>query len=116
MSKYMEIEIRLMPVYGSGGFTNRFPNLAKFLGEYGYDRVLEEGPSLYQLVDVLTRTLNDPAIPERAKSPIKQLHERIQEVRDEAREQLLGRHLNELDQTLYRLEDLYSDLEQELGW
>lgn len=116
MSKFMEIEIKLVPAYGSGGFAGRFPNLAKFLKDCGYERVLEEEPSLYQLVDVLTRVSNDPAIADRAKSAIARMHDKIQKVRDEAREYLLGRHLNELDKTLYRLEDLFNDLEQEFAW
>lgn len=116
MSKFIEIEIKLVPVYGSGGFSGRFPNLAKFLKEYGYDRVLKEEPSLYQLVDVLTRIRNDPAIADSAKRAISSMHDKIQKVRDEAREHLLGRHLNELDQALYRLEDLFNDLEQEFTW
>jgi len=116
MSKFMEIEIKLVPVYGSGGLPARFPNLAKFLKDHGYDRVLEAEPGLYQLVDVLTRIRNDPAIAKDAKRAISSLHDKIQKVRDEAREHLLGRRLNELDQTLYRLEDLFNDLEQEFAW
>lgn len=116
MSKFIEIEIKLIPIYGSAGLAGRFPNLANFLKEWGYERVLEEQPNVYQLVDVLTRLRNDPAIPDTAKKPIHRFHDKIQKVRDEAREHLLSRHLNELDQTLYRLEDLYEDLEKEMGW
>lgn len=116
MSKYMEIEIKLVPAYGSGGLTGRFPNLVKLLKNHGYDRVVEKEPSLYELVDVLTRIRNDPAIDQSAKRAILNMHDSIQKVRDEAREHLLGRRLNELDQSLYRLEDLFNDLEQEFGW
>lgn len=113
MSKFIEIEIKLLPIYGSSGFAGRFPKLASFLREYGYERVVDEAPNLYHLVEVLTRLRNDPAIPDHAKKPILLLHDKIQTVRDEARENLLARHLNELDKNLYRLEDLYEDLEKE---
>ena len=116
MSKFMEIEIKLVPIYGSAGLEGRYPNLANFLKEWGYERIIADRPSLYHLVDVLTRVRNDPAIPGHAKTPINRLHDKIQKVHDEAREHLLSRHLNELDQTLYRLEDLYDDLEKELRW
>ncbi len=35
MSKFMEIEIKLIPIYGSAGFAGRFPKLASFLREMG---------------------------------------------------------------------------------
>jgi len=116
MSKFMEIEIKLIPIYGSAGFAGRFPKLASFLREWGYERIVDEQPSLYQLVEVLTRLRNDPAIPDNAKRPIIRLYDKIQMVRDEARENFLARHLNELDQNLYHLEDLYEDLEKEFSW
>ncbi len=115
MSEFMQIDIRLEPVYGSGGFSNRFPHMAKFFRDYNYFRVLEQEPSLYQLVEVLTMIRKDPAIPEGAKVVIVRMEGQFTKVRDEAREQLLGRRLNELDKTLYRLEDLFKDLERQLG-
>lgn len=113
MSKFTEIEIKLLPIYGSSGFAGRFPRLTSFLKEWGYERVVDEAPNLYHFVEVLTRLRNDPSIPDIAKKPLLLLHDKIQTVRDEAREHLLARQLNELDQDLYRLEDLYEDLENE---
>lgn len=110
----MQIEIRLEPVYGSGGFREAFPNLSRLFGEYGYTRILEEPPSLYELVDALVRVVNDPKVPERDKAPVSNMLEPFRKKRDEAREALLARRLNDLDGLLYQLEDLYRDLEQAL--
>ncbi|MCE5244056.1 MAG: hypothetical protein ABFD98_13320 [Syntrophobacteraceae bacterium] len=115
MSRYMEIEIRLKAIYGTGGMKAAFPGIARFLESYRYHRVLDEEPSLYYLVDVLTRLKNDPGVPEHAKRPIARMEPAIMSLRNEAREALLSRRLNDLDKLLYRLEDLFEDLDRELG-
>jgi len=116
MSKYMQIDIRLLPVYGTGGLPDQFPRLAKLLKGARYVRVLEEEPSLYHMVDVLIRIKNDPAVAVNAKRAVVRMIDQFVKVRDEAREHLLARRLNELDRALYRLEDLFQDLERELRW
>jgi hypothetical protein len=67
------------------------------------------------MVDVLTRIKNDPAVPETAKRQILQKEREFVKVRDQARDQLLGRRLDELDRTLYILEDMFKDLDGDLG-
>jgi uncharacterized alpha/beta hydrolase family protein len=115
MSKYMQIDVRLVPLYGSGGFASRFPNLARFLKNYSYNLVLEDEPSLYQMVDVVTRLKTDPAIPKGAKEPLIRMEPELVKRRDEARQMLLALQLKELDRCLYQIEDLFSDLEVALG-
>ena len=115
MSEFSQIDIRVTPVYGEGGLSRAFPHLARLLKDYRYTLVLNEEPSLYAMVDVLIRVKNDPAVPETAKRAILQREREFVKVRDQAREQLLGRRLNELDRTLYVLEDLFKELEKELG-
>ena len=115
MSEYVEIEVRLKAVYGSGGLKGSFPGLARFLEAFRYTRVLDEEPSLYHLVDVLTRLRKDPAISEGAKRAIVRMEPAFTKIRDEARELLLSRRLGELDKLLYKLEDLFKDLDRELG-
>ena len=114
MSKYMQIDIRLLPIFGSSGLKGAFPNLFKLLEEFGYTLVVEKEPSLYEMVDVLTRIKNDPHVPDSAKRAIVDRLAQIAEVRDEARDLLLSRRLNELDKLLYRLEDLFEDLDGKL--
>jgi len=115
MSRFLQIDIRLLAAYGSGGLKAQFPNLTQFLARSGYHRLLEEEPSVYHLVDGLIRIQNDPHVAAREKKPLEALLDRIRKTRDEARELLLARRLSELDQVLYRLEDLFLDLERDLG-
>lgn len=116
MSKWIQIDIRLQAAYGEGGLAGCFPNLAKLLKRYDHTRVLEQEPSPYHLVDTLVRLRNDPHVAASDKRALVQRIEELQRVREQAREQLLGRHLNELDETLYQLEDLFRDLDRELTW
>jgi hypothetical protein len=115
LSKYIQIDIRLLAAFGTGGFKSAFPNLHNLLSTYRYDLVIEREPSLYDMVEVLVRIRNDPNISVDAKEPVTQSVNEFVKVRDEARELLLSRRLNELDRLLYRLEDLFAELERKLG-
>lgn len=110
MSKYMQIDIRLLPTYGEGGLKQAFPDLYKLLSESGYDLVIEKEPSLYEMVEVMIRIKNDPHVRKDSKKSIIQKLDELIKVRDQARESLLARRLNELDRFLYKLEDLFADL------
>jgi hypothetical protein len=115
MSRFLQIDIRLLPAYGSGGLKAHFPHLILFLASCGHHRLIEEEPSVYDLVDGLIRIEKDPHVEAREKRPLEVLLEPIRKTRDDARELLLARRLTELDQVLYRLEDLFLDLERDLG-
>jgi len=110
MSKYMQIDIRLLPVYGAGGLGKAFPHVFDLLEDSGYHLVIEKEPSLYEMVEVMIRIKNDPHVHEGAKKAITAKLDELIKMRDEAREALLARRLNELDRLLYRLEDLFGDL------
>ncbi len=115
MSAYMQIDIRVLPVFGTGGLKGTFPHLFKILKDFRYDIVLKKEPSLYELVEVLVRIANDPQIPMTTKKPVVQRLNIFLRVRDEARELLLARRLDELDRLLYKLEDLYEQLDKDLA-
>jgi hypothetical protein len=113
MSKYMQIDIRLLPFYEKR-FKTHFPKLAKFLQTLSYAEPVEKELSLYAVVDVLQRILRDPKTPQDSKSKVEPHVRKLLSLRDEARELLLGRRLNALDQVLYRIEDEFEDLEHRL--
>ena len=115
MSKFMQIDIRLLPVYGSSGLKGSFPHLFELLANNGYDLVVANEPSLYEMVEVMIRIKNDPHVREESKRPIIGGLGELVTVRDQARELLLARRLNELDRLLYRLEDLFDELDGSLG-
>lgn len=110
MSKYTQIDVRLLAAYGEGGLKQAFPDLYRLLDEGGYNLVIEREPSLYEMVEVMIRMNNDPNIGRESKKRIAKKLEEMKQVRDRARESLLSGRLSELDGLLYRLEDLFSDL------
>jgi hypothetical protein len=115
LSKYIQIEVKFLAVYGPGGLKAAFPNLYNLLNAGRYDLVIEKEPSLYEMVDVLVRVGNDPHVAEVDKKPVREALGELVKVRDQARELLLSRRLSELDRLLYRLEDLFGELERRLG-
>ncbi len=110
MSKFIQIDVRLLAAYGEGGLKRAFPDLYRLLDEAGYDLVIEREPSLYEMVEVMIRMNNDPAVGRESKKRIAKKLKEMTQVRDRAREALLSGRLSELDGLLYRLEDLFSDL------
>jgi len=114
MSRYMQIDIRLLPIYGAGGLKGAFPNLFEFLSTNGYDRVIDKEPPLYEMVEVMIRIKNDPHVRPGSIKPLVSKLDELIKVRDQARESLLARRLDELDRHLYRLEDLFGDLDGNL--
>ncbi|MHC1724953.1 MAG: hypothetical protein AB9866_02825 [Syntrophobacteraceae bacterium] len=115
MSAYMQIDVRVLPVFGAGGLKSAFPHLFKLLKDFRYDLVIQKEPSLYDIVEVLQRIKNDPQVPVNSKRPIIEKLDGFLRLRDQARELLLARSLNDLDRVLYKLEDLYEQLERDLS-
>ena len=110
MSKYMQIDVRLLPIYGEGGLKTAFPELFRLLDAGGYNLVIDREPSLYEMVEVMSRMHNDPHVQGESKKRITEKLDAMIKVRDQAREALLAGRLSELDRLLYGLEDLFSDL------
>jgi hypothetical protein len=111
MSKYMQIDVRLMPFYEKG-FKGHFPKLAKAMESSGH---LDSGgpeASLYSLVDVLRRMNLDPQVLPLVKERLGPFLEKLIALKEVAREALLARRLNELDHVLYRMEDEFEDMER----
>ena len=111
MSRQMQIDIRLLPFYEKG-FKGHFPKLAKAMENSGYLDSGDPEPSLYDLVDVLRRMNLDPQVPSPVKKAFAPFLQKLTALKEVAREALLARKLNELDQLLYRIEDEFEDLEK----
>ncbi len=110
----MQIDVRLLPAYGAGGLKGAVPNIYKMLADYGYDLVIEKAPSIYDMVEVMIRVNNDPHVSGDAKRQVVKKLSDLIKTRDKAREALLARRLNELDQLLYDLENLFGELDENL--
>ena len=113
MSRFMQIDIRLIPFYETP-FSKAFSRLAALLREHDYTLPLERDISLYDLVDYLEDMLNEPRVAADVKDRIRPHVNRLRALKETAREQLLGRRLNDLDDFLYRMEDEFAELEKAL--
>ncbi|HDM78465.1 MAG TPA: hypothetical protein ENG51_18685 [Deltaproteobacteria bacterium] len=115
MSKYMQIDIRIIPFYKEN-FAKTFPRIFAFFKEVGYESYVSKDRSLYELVDVLQDVVKDPAISDNFRDKLGPFYQRAIEIKKEAREMLLSRKLNELDKLLYQLEDVFEDLNEEIAY
>jgi len=113
MSQYMQIDIRVIPFYEKR-FERRFPHIADLLRRMTYKELVEKEVSFYEMADALEAIVDSPDTPSRVKGRIAPFSEKIMRLKETAREYLLTRRLNELDQALYRMEDVFEELEQAL--
>jgi len=113
MSQYMQIDVRIVPFYEKP-FEKNFPEIAALLKSASYGEDLEGDVSLYVLVDSLVSLSRHPMTPSAIKEKIGPYADRMAPVKRMARESLTARKLNELDQFLYQIEDLFEDLESNL--
>ena len=113
MSKYMQIDIRLRPFYEKP-LVKAFPKISKLMSSMDYKEPLEKEPSLYDLVDSLASMLRDSMVPSDIKEKIDPYVIKMKALKERARDLLLTRNLNELDQCLYQIEDQFLDLESSL--
>ena len=113
MSKYMQIDIRLRPFYEKP-LVKVFPKISKLMSSMDYKESLEKEPALYDLVDSLVSMTRDPMVPSDIKKKTNLYVTKMKALKETARERLLSRKLNELDQCLYQIEDQFLDLESSL--
>jgi hypothetical protein len=113
MSKHMQLTVRIRPYYKKG-FENAYPAIAKRLGYLDRPWV-EEDPSLFEIVGRLDKLLyqleGDPPFRKILLDHRKKLHE----LYDHIQEQIGDWHLAKADQGLYAIEDIFEEIERELG-
>ncbi len=115
MSKYMQIDIKILPFY-KGSFSRCFPELFEFFREIGYASYVKEDKSLYEMVDILESIVKNETVPENYRSKVEPFYQKAKKIKKEAREMLLSRKLDELDKLLYELEDIFEDLNREITY
>ena len=113
MSKYMQMKIRILPYY-SKSFRHVYPNMAKRL--IGFDEAwVEAGPSLFDIVGRLDKLLyhleGDPPFRQILLDQKKLLHDLYETVEANVADW----HLAKVDETLYKMEDIFDDIERELS-
>ncbi len=114
MSQYMQIDIKVLPFYEKP-FLKKFRNIADlFKGFSFYGNIQKNEISLYFLIDYLVSMSRDSEVPGEIKKRISPFIKELSRLKNMAREKLLARELNELDQILYKIEDQFEELEGSL--
>ena len=110
MSKFMQVDIRVIPRY-ERSLVEQFPRITDLLKQMYYTEPVEKEVSLYALVDYMVSVTHNPEMPHDIKRKIKPYVQKMLSSKRIAREQLLSKKLNELDKSLYLIEDQFEDLE-----
>jgi len=110
MSQFMQIDIRVIPFF-EVPFEKRFPHLVELLRRVGYGEVLKKEPSFYALIDTIATISEHPDTPSELRDLISPYEVKLKNLKEQAREHLLARRLDDLDQMLYQIEDQFEDLE-----
>jgi hypothetical protein len=113
MSKYMQLTVKIKPYYKKG-LKEVYPKIARQFS-YLHEAWLEEDPSLLAIVKGLDKLLyqleGDPPFRELLLQHRPALHKLYEEIE----EQVADWHLSKADQLLYRIEDIFDEIEDELG-
>lgn len=113
MSKYMQLTVRIRPYYRKG-LAGVYPRIARRLG-YLDEAWVEEGPSLFEIVARLDKLLYqleaDPPFREILLRHKSALHKRYGGIE----EHIADWHLSKADRLLYEIEDIFDEIEGELG-
>jgi hypothetical protein len=110
MSQFMHIDIRVIPFFETP-FEKRFPHLVELFRRLSFEEALKKDPSFYELIDTLATLIDHPDTPKELKDLMGPYVAKLEKLKEQAREHLLARRLDELDQMLYRIEDQFEDLE-----
>lgn len=109
----MQLKVSINPYYKEG-LGKAYPEIARRFG-YLDEAWLEENPSFFKIAGKLDKLLyqleGDPPFREillRHRSSLHRLYEEIEE-------QIADWHLAKVDQLLYKMEDIFDEIELELG-
>ena len=106
----MQIDIRVIPFFETP-FEKRFPHLVELFRRLSFGETLKRDPSFYDLIDTLATLFEHPDTPTELKNVMGPHVTQLKKLKERAREHLLARRLDELDQMLYKIEDQFEDLE-----
>ena len=114
MSKYMQLTVRILPYYKKG-LMETYPRVARRFS-YLDETWVQRNPSLLEIVGDLDKLLykleGDPPFRElllQHRSALHKLYEDIEE-------RIADWQLSKADRLLYEMEDIFDEIEEELGW
>ncbi len=112
MSRYMQLTVRIKPYYKKG-LKEVYPGLAGNLS-YLNKVLVEEGPSLFEIVRRLDKLLYDLE----GNSPFKEIllkhRDKLRKLHKEIQAFIADWDLAKADQALYKIEDIFDEIEWEL--
>jgi len=113
MSKYMQLTVRIRPYYRKG-LEKAYPRITQRLS-YLHEAWIEEDPALFEIVGRLDKLLyqleGDAPFREILLLHKSKLHKLYEAIQDE----IADWHLAKADKFLYEIEDIFDEIESELG-
>lgn len=113
MSKYMQLTVRIRPYY-TKGLNRAYPRLAHGLS-YLDEAWGEEGPSLFEIVGQLDKLLYHLEGNPPFRKILLQYRGSLHNLYEDIQEKIADWQLAKADQLLYKMEDIFDEIEGELG-
>ena len=113
MSKYMQLTVDVRPFY-TKGFKAAYPKLA---GNLLHAKAVKEydDPSLYDLVATFDKLLYALDGNPKVKEIMLKQKDRLKALYGEIEGHIADRKLSEADKALYKIEDIFEDIEYDLA-
>jgi hypothetical protein len=113
MSKHMQLTVRILPYYKKG-LNDVYPEVTRRFG-YLDKSLVEKNPSLFEIVGSLDKLLYqlevDPFFKQLFLQHRPALHKRYEQIE----EHIADWQLSKADRLLYEIEDIFDEIEGELG-
>jgi len=113
MSKNMQLTVRVRPYYKKS-LKADLPAIGRGLS-YLNEAWIEEGPSLFDIVGRLDKLLYDLEGNPPFREILLKYQDKLRRLHNEVEENIANWKLAEADQTLYQIEDVFDQIEWELG-
>ncbi|WP_321494639.1 hypothetical protein [uncultured Desulfobacter sp.] len=113
MSKYMQLTVDVRSSYAQG-LKAAYPKLA---GNLIYGNVIKEydDPTLYKLVATFDKLLYALDGNPNVKKILLKQKDRLKALYNEVEDHIADRNLSEADKALYKIEDIFEDIEYDLA-
>jgi hypothetical protein len=112
MSKHMQLTIRIQPYYRKG-LAGVYPEIARRLG-YIDEAWVAEGPSLFHVVGRLDKLLFELEADPPFREILLKYRAELHKCHEDAEARIADWHLSEADKLLYKIEDIFDEIEVEL--
>lgn len=113
MSKTMQLTVRVRPYYKKG-MKSEYPKFSKGLS-YIHESWVDEGPSLFDIVGRLDKLLYELEGNPPVRKILLKYKDNLFKLYQEVESHIADWNLAEADKVLYRIEDVFDQIEWELG-